>query len=88
MRWGFRLLQLVGDKCLAVVAQAGQSHIYMESNVKISGVISSLNGKVFLNHDRLGDKRIFAYDETNRLLGVLYGEKVGVSMPQYLYDCN
>ncbi|KAG9125289.1 Vacuolar protein sorting-associated protein 13A [Ceratobasidium sp. 392] len=79
-------LQLVRDKCLAVISERGKSHIYIEDNLNLDQSINKKPGKVTLNHDSLGGPWcLFALDQTTRLLAIIHGEKE-LKLSVYIFD--
>ncbi|KAG8723550.1 hypothetical protein FRC09_002858 [Ceratobasidium sp. 395] len=79
-------LQLVRDKCLAVISERGKSHIYIEDNLNLDQSINKKPGKVTLNHDSLGGPRcLFAFDQVTRLLAIIHGEKE-LKLSVYIFD--
>ncbi|KAG9082517.1 hypothetical protein FRC06_004956, partial [Ceratobasidium sp. 370] len=79
-------LQLIRDKCLAVISEHGKSHIYIEDNLSLDQSINKKSGKVTLNHDSLGGPRcLFAFDQATRLLAIVHGEKE-LKLSVYIFD--
>ncbi|KAG9091466.1 hypothetical protein FS749_016528, partial [Ceratobasidium sp. UAMH 11750] len=79
-------LQLVRDKCLAVISEHGKSQIYIEDNLSLDLSINKKPGKVTLNHDSLGGPRcLFAFDQATRLLAIVHGEKE-LKLSVYIFD--
>lgn len=71
-----RFLRLVQDKCLLVVAELEKHRVYMEDNVRLDNAILNRSSKRHFDHDRLGGKPIFAFDQSTRLLAILHGLEV------------
>ncbi|QRV98718.1 E3 ubiquitin-protein ligase TRIP12 [Ceratobasidium sp. AG-Ba] len=79
-------LQLIKDKCLAVISEKGKSYIYIEDNLSLDQSINTKPGKVTLNHDSLGGPRcLFAFDEETRLLAFIHGGKEP-KLSVYIFD--
>ncbi|KAG8713472.1 hypothetical protein FRC09_018672 [Ceratobasidium sp. 395] len=79
-------LQLVRDKCLAVISEPGKSHIYIEDNLTLDQSINRKSGKVALIHHSLGGSRcLFAFDQTTRLLAIVHGEEEP-KLSVYIFD--
>ncbi|KAG8738573.1 hypothetical protein FRC10_006678 [Ceratobasidium sp. 414] len=68
-------LQLVRDKCLVIVSEPEKYCIYMEDNIRLESAIGGRTSKRQLNHNRLGGKPMFAFDQSTRLLAVLHGSE-------------
>ncbi|KAG8762904.1 hypothetical protein FRC11_007233 [Ceratobasidium sp. 423] len=69
-----KFIQLIGDKCLVVVAGSKQFDLYLDDKVRLRGAIEHGIPKRFLKYDRLADPSqcIFAFDEKTRLLAFFY----------------
>ncbi|KAG8792428.1 Vacuolar protein sorting-associated protein 13A [Ceratobasidium sp. 428] len=81
-----QFLQLVRDKCLAVVSEPGKSHIYIDDNLTLDQSINRNSGKITLNHHSLGGPRcLFAFDQATRLLAIVHGEK-DLKLSVYIFD--
>ncbi|KAG9124904.1 hypothetical protein FRC07_009778 [Ceratobasidium sp. 392] len=79
-------LQLVRDKCLAVISEPGKSHIYIEDNLTLDQAINNKSGKVALNHHSLGGPRcLFTFDQTTRLFAIVHDEKE-LKLSVYIFD--
>lgn len=65
------------DRCLVIVASNDKSYIFMNKNRELQHAIDARGYKNALNHNRLGGRRLFAYDETSRVLTVCHGQDVG-----------
>ncbi|QRW13380.1 E3 ubiquitin-protein ligase TRIP12 [Ceratobasidium sp. AG-Ba] len=79
-------LQLIKDKCLAVISEKGRSCIYIEDNLNLDQSINAKPGKVTLIHDSLGGPQcLFAFDQGTRLLAFIHGGKEP-KLSVYIFD--
>lgn len=69
-------MHLIGHKCLAIVASDEQSQVFMNDYSDIHRAIEAKAAKVTLNHDRLGGKPMYAFDEGTRILALLHSQGV------------
>ncbi|KAG8687281.1 hypothetical protein FRC11_007479, partial [Ceratobasidium sp. 423] len=80
-------MQLVCDKCLAVVSERGRTRIFIEDNVTIDHAVNATRGKVSLSHDLLGGPQCkFAFDQTTRLLAIVHGNEDDLQLSIYIFD--
>ncbi|KAG9092892.1 hypothetical protein FS749_015351 [Ceratobasidium sp. UAMH 11750] len=68
-------LRLVRDKCLVIISEPEKYCIYMEDNVRLESVVAGRKFKRQLDHNRVGEKPIFAFDQGTRLLAILHGSE-------------
>ncbi|KAF8607199.1 hypothetical protein BDV93DRAFT_591195 [Ceratobasidium sp. AG-I] len=78
-------LQLVGDKCLVVIAEPTAFRLYIENIIHLPAAIEKGAGKLGLNYERLGGKCVFAFDQATRLLAIFHGDE-DPKISVYVFD--
>ncbi|KAG9082469.1 hypothetical protein FRC06_004977, partial [Ceratobasidium sp. 370] len=68
-------LQLVRDKCLVIISEPEKYRIYVEDNIRLESAIGRRTSKQQFDHSRLGEKPMFAFDQSTRLLAILHGSE-------------
>ncbi|KAG8793624.1 hypothetical protein FRC12_002184 [Ceratobasidium sp. 428] len=66
-----RLLRLLSDGCLIVIADSNVCQVYVGPNQQLGNAIHRRASKRVFSNDRLGECYAFAFDEYSRLLAVL-----------------
>ncbi|KAF8607195.1 hypothetical protein BDV93DRAFT_488167 [Ceratobasidium sp. AG-I] len=84
---GYRIefLQLVGDKCLVVIAEPTAFRLYVENNLHLPAAVEKGAGKLGLKYERLGGKCVFAFDQATRLLAIFHGHEEP-KLSVYVFD--
>ncbi|KAH7337781.1 hypothetical protein B0J17DRAFT_629309 [Rhizoctonia solani] len=67
-----KLIRIINDKCLIIVASDGVSYIFMNRFLEIEDAIKRRGYKNKFKHERLGDEPVYAYDEITRTLAVCH----------------
>ncbi|CAE6410025.1 unnamed protein product [Rhizoctonia solani] len=67
-----KLIRIINDKCLIIVASDGVSYIFMNRFLEIEDAIKHRSYKNNFKHERLGDEPVYAYDEITRTLAVCH----------------
>lgn len=80
-------LQPMHDRCLVIVASNDKSCIFMNKNRELQHAIDVHGYKNALNHNRLGGRRLYAYDETSRVLTVCHGQEE-LTITWFTFDEN
>lgn len=71
-----RFLQLVGDKCLVVIAELNAFRLYIENVVRLSTAVGEGIGKQEFKYEQVVGKAAFAFDQSTRLFAIFHGVEV------------
>ncbi|KAF8607201.1 hypothetical protein BDV93DRAFT_520086 [Ceratobasidium sp. AG-I] len=66
-------LQLVGDKCLVVIAEPNAFRLYIENDIHLPAAIKKGIGRREFKYERVGKKCVFAFDQSTRLFAIFHG---------------
>ncbi|KAH7337761.1 hypothetical protein B0J17DRAFT_664159 [Rhizoctonia solani] len=80
-------LQLIHDKCLAIISNLQWVQFYIGDMAKLKQCISTGGSQMKLERDALsGHLRIFALDQATRRLAIVHGQKDNMRLSIYIFD--
>ncbi|CAE6486842.1 unnamed protein product [Rhizoctonia solani] len=80
-------LQLIHEKCLVITSDRKWVHFYIGGMTKLKQSILTGESQMKLQRDALGGHlRIFAFDQANRLLAIVHGQKDDMKLSIYIFD--